>query len=92
MDNARLSDEHATEENEKPSLREITRAAYSKASLHNYKSDPLHRRKDSLKPGKAPKNGHTARESAGSKRGRGGQPNMKLRMGALLERIKRDFS
>ncbi|KAE9400747.1 hypothetical protein BT96DRAFT_956740 [Gymnopus androsaceus JB14] len=64
--------EHVT-----PDLRELTRKAYSRETLHTYKSDPLNQRR-------------------GTSRGRGtrgrGQPNMKLRMGAMLEKIKRDFT
>ncbi|KAJ6455716.1 hypothetical protein C8R45DRAFT_585450 [Mycena sanguinolenta] len=59
-----------------PSLRDRAREAYSQASLHTYRSDPF---------GKGPRGG-----KAGT-RGRG-QPNMKLRMGVLLETIKRDFT
>jgi len=74
-----------------PSLRELTRAAYSPSSLHTYRSDPLHRR-----------GGRGGRGQASSRgRGRGkhdqgefrrGQPNMKLRMGVMLEKIKQDFT
>ncbi|KAF8894680.1 hypothetical protein BD779DRAFT_1669150 [Infundibulicybe gibba] len=63
------------------SLRDLTREAYSKSSLHTYKSDPLNRRSG---PG-----------SRGKDRRRGGgrgQPNMKLRMDAMLEKIKRDLT
>ncbi|KAJ7273576.1 hypothetical protein B0H12DRAFT_499211 [Mycena haematopus] len=59
-----------------PSLRDRAREAYSQASLHTYRSDPF---------GKRPRGG-----KAGTK-GRG-QPNMKMRMGVLLETIKRDFT
>lgn len=54
------------------SLREMTRKAYAKSSLHTYKSGQNMR----------------GREAA-TGRGRG-QPNMKLRMGALLKKIERD--
>lgn len=58
-------------------VREMTRKAYSKSSLHTYKSDPLK------------KYGSSARE----KRETGnGQPDMKLRMNALLAKIKRDYA
>ncbi|KAF7363321.1 hypothetical protein MSAN_00987500 [Mycena sanguinolenta] len=59
-----------------PSLRDRAREAYSQASLHTYRSDPF---------GKRPRGGKVGT------RGRG-QPNMKLRMGVLLETIKRDFT
>jgi len=60
---------------EHPSLRELTKKAYASSSLHNYKSDPLHRRRAG---GRGPR--------------RGGQPNMKLRMNAMLEKIKQDLT
>ena len=58
-------------------VRELTRKAYSKSSLHTYKSDPLK------------KYGGSAREK-GQKGS--GQPDMKLRMNALLAKIKRDYA
>ncbi|KAJ3796697.1 hypothetical protein GGU11DRAFT_685269 [Lentinula aff. detonsa] len=63
-------------------LRDLTRTAYSRETLHTYKSDPLNRR-GNVNGGRG--NGR------GGIRGRG-QPNMKLRMGAMLEKIKRDFT
>lgn len=63
------------------SLRELTKEAYSPASLHTYKADPLKRRET-----------HHSRGRGGSV-GRGrGQPNMMLRMGAMLEKIKQDLA
>jgi len=63
------------------SLRELFRKAYSRESLHTYRADPLHR-------GKARPSQHL-----GGTRGTGrGQPDMKLRMNALLEKIKRDVA
>ncbi|KAF9069838.1 hypothetical protein BDP27DRAFT_1324686 [Rhodocollybia butyracea] len=63
-------------------LREMTRKAYSRETLHTYKSDPLNRRGGA----------HSGRgNSRGGARGRG-QPNMKLRMGAMLEKIKREYT
>ena len=59
-------------------LRELFRKAYSRESLHTYKSDPLHRGK-----------GRPALHRGGTKGTRRGQPDMKLRMNALLEKIKR---
>ncbi|KAI0256616.1 hypothetical protein BJV78DRAFT_1117456 [Lactifluus subvellereus] len=71
-----------------PSLRELQKQAYSPASLHHYKSRPLHRSKS-----------HTSAEGSGSSRKErvnrnrgGGQPDMRLRMSAMLEKIKRDYS
>jgi hypothetical protein len=72
----------------KPSLRELAKKAYALSSLHNHRSDPLHKRK-----------GETFTVNRGGPQGRGGsgrgtgrgQPNMKLRMNAMLEKIKQDF-
>lgn len=64
-----------TTESQEETLRDLTRRAYAPESLHTFKSDPLRRRK-----GQAGKRGTTGR----------GQPNMKLRMNALLERIKQN--
>lgn len=64
------------------SLRELFRKAYSRESLHTYKSDPLHRGK-----------GRPSAQHRGGARATGrGQPDMKLRMNALLEKIKRDVA
>lgn len=62
-------------------LRELFRKAYSRESLHNYKSDPLHRGK-----------GRPAQHRGGTKGTGRGQPDMRLRMNALLEKIKRDVA
>ncbi|KAG5647201.1 hypothetical protein DXG03_001160 [Asterophora parasitica] len=70
-----------------PSLRELTRQAYSRESLHTFKADPTRR-------GGA--RGDARGRGAARGRGRGGQhgetgrgqPNMKLRMDAMLEKIK----
>jgi len=74
------------------SLRDMMREAYSSSSLHTYKSDPLRQsrgRGGSSQRGR----GSRATNSSVDERGRGrGQPNMKLRMGAILEKIKRDYS
>ncbi|KAI6150182.1 hypothetical protein EDD17DRAFT_1491840 [Pisolithus thermaeus] len=77
--------EHSTEASttNKVSLRELKRQAYSPSTLHNHKSDPRKRRgADTSSPHSASKNPsrHTK-----------GQPNMKLRMNAVLEKIKRDL-
>ncbi|THH10795.1 hypothetical protein EW145_g1092 [Phellinidium pouzarii] len=105
-------------ESAKASLRELTRQAYSRASLHTFRADPLHRRKDAFpKPDskrgfsgkRGARGGHRGAEGPrrsdrggrGGSRGRGaaregteerGQPNMKLRMEAMLERIKQDYT
>lgn len=70
---------------EPPSLRELKREAYSQSTLHTFKSDPLKKRDQGKRVG-------------GSRRGyefieRGkGQPNMKLRMSVMLEKIKQNFA
>ncbi|KAJ8078699.1 hypothetical protein PM082_012982 [Marasmius tenuissimus] len=58
-------------------LRELARKAYSRESLHTYKSDPLKRRA----------HGEYTKKGGGR-----GQPNMKLRMNVMLEKIKKDYS
>ncbi|TFK42966.1 hypothetical protein BDQ12DRAFT_301067 [Crucibulum laeve] len=65
------------------SIRDLTREAYSRSTLHTYKADPLKWR------------GQSSRGRGGfiGETGRGrGQPNMKLRMNAMLEKIKQDFA
>jgi hypothetical protein len=64
-------------------LHDLTREAYLRSSLHTYKSDPLNRRRGS--------GGVSGKGREREERGRG-QPNMKLRMDAMLEKIKRDFT
>lgn len=56
-------------------VRDLTRMAYARESLHTFKADQLGR--------------HPGRGRHGQGKGRG-QPNMKLRMSALLEKIKMD--
>ncbi|KAI6036375.1 hypothetical protein BKA83DRAFT_669907 [Pisolithus microcarpus] len=78
-------DQHSTQASttNKVSLRELKRQAYSPSTLHNHKSDPRKRRgAGTLSPHSTSKNpsGHSK-----------GQPNMKLRMNAMLEKIKRDL-
>ncbi|KAG1754539.1 hypothetical protein EDB19DRAFT_1625924 [Suillus lakei] len=76
------------------SLRELGKQAYSRNSLHTYKANP---KRHDAKPSRG------ANQQRGSTRGgrgasfgdRGrekGQPNMKYRMTAVLEKIKRDFT
>lgn len=103
-------------EAEKRSLRELTRQAYSRASLHTHKANSLHKRKAVVihphpsggqsKPTSIGQDRDNSRGTKGARRGRGtdgagrynnrdsdkGQPNMKLRMEAVLERIKRDYT
>ncbi|KAI0331121.1 hypothetical protein GY45DRAFT_1249524 [Cubamyces sp. BRFM 1775] len=85
---------HADKAQEKNSLRELQKQAYSKASLHNHKSRPLNRYK-----GPASSRGQDAgrggRGRGATPRGRGrekGQPDMGLRMKAMLEKIKQDLT
>ncbi|KAH8116871.1 hypothetical protein DFH11DRAFT_1542062 [Phellopilus nigrolimitatus] len=125
---------------EKLSVRELTRQAYSRASLHTFRADPLHRRaakgagsgsastssrgrgvrggprggmrggsrgsrKSSVSGGGGPVRSERGGRGGFGGRGRGrehgenvageargGQPNMKLRMEAMLERIKQDYT
>jgi len=90
----------------KPTLRELQRQAYSRTSLHTHKADPLHHRHDSAPKRGNATNGHGRGQSRGrgqergrgrgagvSQRGQGrGQPDMRLRMNAMLEKIKRDLA
>ena len=74
------------------SLRELQRQAHSPASLHHYKSRPLRHSKN-----RTTSNDDSIRRREASigatRRGRGGgQPNMRLRMTAMLEKIRRDCS
>lgn len=70
---------------DQPTLRDLFQEAYSKSSLHTYKSDPLKKRRGEQVRGRG------GNATSASARGRG-QPNMKLRMNAMLEKIKRDYS
>jgi len=58
-------------------VRGLMREAYSKSNLHTFRSDPLKRRAASGKPK--------------GEKGKG-QPDMKLRMNALLAKIKQDYA
>lgn len=90
---------------EQPSLRDLQRMAYSPASLHTHKSDPLHRHRGAASSrgrggrggdrgrGRGGGRGGEPRGRGGVQRGRGrGQPDMGLRMKAMLEKIKQDFT
>ena len=69
----------------KPSLRELTSLAYSRSSLHTFKSK--YHGQEQNGQGRNRSRGH------GTQSGRGrGQPDMRLRMNAMLEKIKRDFA
>jgi hypothetical protein len=79
-----------------PSLRELQKQAYSPATLHHYKSRPLHHTKGHMAPrGTRTPESSRKRDVGGGSRNpsrRGGQPDMRLRMSAMLEKIKRDYS
>ena len=68
------------EEDDKPSLRELNKQAFSRSALHTYKSR-----------GSGGKSGRGGERGRGA-RGRGrGQPDMRLRMNAMFEKIKQDL-
>jgi hypothetical protein len=83
------------EASEPLSLRELTKQAYSKESLHTFKSDPLKKHRShgdrSGRGGAVPKAPGWGRGDERPTTGRG-QPNMKLRMNAMLAKIKQDFA
>jgi len=64
------------QEPESSNVRDLMKEAYSKSSLHTFKADPLKKR---VGPGRVQ-----------GERGKG-QPNMKLRMNAMLAKIKQDY-
>lgn len=70
-----------------PSLRELTRQAYSRESLHTYKAGQRRSRDSAVHGGGR----GSSRKASGGVTGRG-QPNMKLRMGAMLEKIKQSMA
>lgn len=80
---------HMGKDDDKPSLRDLFQKAYSKSSLHTYKSDPPKRRRNDQTRSRGSSRG--GRGGAAPTRGRG-QPDMKLRMNAMLEKIKRDYT
>lgn len=69
---------------EPPSLRELKREAYSQSTLHTFKSDPLKKRDQGKRVG-----GSRGRGNRFIEKGKG-QPNMKLRMNVMLEKIKQN--
>ena len=71
---------------EPPSLRELKREAYSQSTLHTFKSDPLKKRDQGKRAA-----GNRGRGSGFIEKGKG-QPNMKLRMNVMLEKIKQEFA
>jgi len=71
---------------EPPSLRELKREAYSQSALHTFRSDPLKKRDQGKRGG-----GSRGRGNGFIENGRG-QPNMKLRMNVMLEKIKQSLA
>jgi len=77
------SAEEETEREQRIQLRNLTREAYSKDTLHNFKSDPLGRRRKQGGDGYGGKRG--------DQQGQGrGQPDMKKRMDVLLAKLQMD--
>ncbi|KAG8933545.1 hypothetical protein FRC02_011656 [Tulasnella sp. 418] len=72
------------QESDRKSISQLVKNAYAPSNLHTFKSDPMHRRNHAADT----KHGKGRPAATNTSRGRG-QPNMKLRMGALLEQIKR---
>jgi hypothetical protein len=70
---------------EPPSVRDLMKEAYSRSTLHTFKADPL-KRHGQNSFGRGGKGGRVRPEL-----GRG-QPNMKLRMNAMLAKIKQDYT
>lgn len=107
-DNRKSTDKRAQHEDTdtQPPLRDLARFAYSHTSLSLYRSDPLHRRKEAVNVSSmqhhfSEAGRHNAQERGGSlprrrrstgRNARGSQPNMKLRMEAMLERIKKYYA
>lgn len=79
------------------SLRDLKREAYDKKNLHNFRADPLHKHSGRGRFSHTRGLGGGGRGGGpgrGGYRGREprGQPNMKLRMDYMLEKIKRDYT
>ncbi|PFH52413.1 hypothetical protein AMATHDRAFT_140250 [Amanita thiersii Skay4041] len=77
----RAEDVKTGSEEGQQSLRELTKHAYSRASLHTYKSKPLKKGTNKTE-GKEPSR-LTQRK---------GQPNMKLRMNAMLAKMQQKYT
>ncbi|EKM55593.1 uncharacterized protein PHACADRAFT_94041, partial [Phanerochaete carnosa HHB-10118-sp] len=69
-------------ETKKLTLRELQVLAYSKSSLHTYRSGASRRQDDTRGRGRGLQRDWRGR----------GQPDMRLRMNAMLEKIKKDFA
>jgi len=94
--NTTKKDQSESQTEEKPSLRELQNRAYSRSSLHTFKSHPLHKQHGSDDRSRNDRGrGRIGgfQNARGQARGRGrGQPDMRLRMNAMLEKIRRDFT
>ena len=92
----KLRDQEESATSAGPSLRELQKQAYSPATLHHYKSRPLHHSKGRTAPRdtRTPESSRKKDVGGGTRNQsrRGGQPDMRLRMSALLEKVKRDYS
>ena len=77
---SKTEDKEESTQATEPTVRDLMRQAYSRSTLHTYKSDPFKKRHDR-------KGGDQKQAQTGK-----GQPNMKLRMNAMLAKIKRDFA
>lgn len=73
-----------TPSHDKQSLRDLRRIAYTSKPLPT-------QRADSSRPKRVPTHSHSNRGGKATVGRETGQPNMKLRMNVLLEKIKRDF-
>ncbi|KAH7914958.1 hypothetical protein BJ138DRAFT_241570 [Hygrophoropsis aurantiaca] len=73
----------------KISLREFSRQAYSPRSFHTQKSDSFRQPRDSRNSNGGRREGKRDPRDTGRIKG---QPDMGLRMAAMLEKIKRDFT
>ncbi|KAI0682053.1 hypothetical protein BC835DRAFT_1300729 [Cytidiella melzeri] len=86
--------EERDDQQEKPSLRELQNQAYSRSSLHTFMSASSRRHRG---PSTRDFNGRGCGQGGhlDDARARGcgrGQPDMRLRMNAMLEQIKRDYA
>jgi hypothetical protein len=92
----KLRDQEESATSAGPSLRELQKQAYSPATLHHHKSRPLHHSKGRTAPrdNRIPESSRKKDFVGGTRNQsrRGGQPDMRLRMSALLEKVKRDYS
>ncbi|KIP09592.1 hypothetical protein PHLGIDRAFT_312217 [Phlebiopsis gigantea 11061_1 CR5-6] len=92
--NKRRREQKQNDDQPQLSLRELNAVAYSRSSLHTFKAKQLHRPQDRPQEWQGRGRGGGAGRGAGrgAPPGRGrGQPDMRLRMNAMLEKIKQDF-